>query len=72
MSVDSARLEVRKTAFFSIAEEMGAVLIRAAYSTNIKDRRDCSCWMARRPVRILLMTYDRRCLSRCSNCKTRW
>lgn len=43
MSVDSTRLEVMKNAFFSIAEEMGAVLIRAAYSTNIKDRRDCSC-----------------------------
>jgi N-methylhydantoinase B len=43
MSVDSTRLEVVKNAFFSIAEEMGAVLVRAAYSTNIKDRRDCSC-----------------------------
>ena len=43
MSIDVTNLEVVKNAFFSVAEEMGAVLIRAAYSTNIKDRRDCSC-----------------------------
>jgi len=41
--VDAATLEVMKNSLFSIAEEMGAVLVRAAYSTNIKDRRDCSC-----------------------------
>lgn len=27
----------------SIAEEMGATLVKAAYSTNIKERKDCSC-----------------------------
>jgi N-methylhydantoinase B len=43
MSADAIRLEVVKNSLLSIAEEMGAVLIRAAYSTNIKDRRDCSC-----------------------------
>jgi len=43
VSIDVTNLEVVKNAFFSVAEEMGAVLIRAAYSTNIKDRRDCSC-----------------------------
>ncbi|MGD2201756.1 MAG: hydantoinase B/oxoprolinase family protein, partial [Candidatus Bathyarchaeota archaeon] len=42
-NVDAATLEVMKNSLFSIAEEMGAVLVRAAYSTNIKDRRDCSC-----------------------------
>ena len=41
--VDAATLEVMRNSLFSIAEEMGAVLVRAAYSTNIKDRRDCSC-----------------------------
>ncbi|MCW3979507.1 MAG: hydantoinase B/oxoprolinase family protein [Candidatus Bathyarchaeota archaeon] len=40
---DPAALEVMKNSLFSVAEEMGAVLVRAAYSTNIKDRRDCSC-----------------------------
>ncbi len=41
--LDAATLEVMRNSLFSIAEEMGAVLVRAAYSTNIKDRRDCSC-----------------------------
>ena len=41
--VDQITLEVMKNAYQSITEEMGAVLIRSAYSTNIKDRRDCSC-----------------------------
>jgi len=41
--VDAASLEVMRNSLFSVAEEMGAVLVRAAYSTNIKDRRDCSC-----------------------------
>lgn len=41
--IDQINLEVMKNAYQSITEEMGAVLIRSAYSTNIKDRRDCSC-----------------------------
>lgn len=41
--VDPITLEIIKNALQSVAEEMGATLIRAAYSTNIKDRRDCSC-----------------------------
>jgi len=40
--VDPITLEVMRNAFQSVAEEMGAALIRAALSTNIKDRRDCS------------------------------
>ena len=39
---DPITLEVMRNAFQSVAEEMGAALIRAALSTNIKDRRDCS------------------------------
>ena len=31
------------SALTGIAEEMGAVLVRSAYSSNIKERRDCSC-----------------------------
>ncbi len=41
-TVDPITLEVMRNAFQSVAEEMGAALIRAALSTNIKDRRDCS------------------------------
>ena len=36
-------LEIYKSAFHSIAEEMGAALRRTAFSPNIKERRDYSC-----------------------------
>ena len=41
--VDPITLEIMRNAFQSIADEMTAALVRTAYSTNIKDRRDCSC-----------------------------
>jgi N-methylhydantoinase B len=41
--VDPITLEVMRNAFGSIADEMTAALVRTGYSTNIKDRRDCSC-----------------------------
>lgn len=41
--VDPITLEVMRNRFFAIAEEMGMALIRTAYATNIKDRRDASC-----------------------------
>ncbi len=40
---DPIQLEVFKHRFASIAEEMGAVLQKASYSPNIKERRDFSC-----------------------------
>lgn len=41
--IDSISLEVMRNALMSISDEMSAALVRTAYSTNIKDRRDCSC-----------------------------
>ena len=41
--IDGVLLEVIGNTYMSIAEEMGAVLVKSAYSTNIKERRDCSC-----------------------------
>ncbi|WOH63743.1 hydantoinase B/oxoprolinase family protein [Bradyrhizobium sp. BWA-3-5] len=38
-------VEVIGSALFSIVEEMGENLVRSAYSTNIKERRDCSTAM---------------------------
>ncbi|HEX2303856.1 MAG TPA: hydantoinase B/oxoprolinase family protein, partial [Gaiella sp.] len=35
-------LQVIGSALRAIAEEMGAVLVRSAFSANIKERRDCS------------------------------
>jgi N-methylhydantoinase B len=40
---DPVLLEIFKSAFHSIAEEMGATLRRTAFSPNIKERRDYSC-----------------------------
>ncbi|HEX8103348.1 MAG TPA: hydantoinase B/oxoprolinase family protein, partial [Solirubrobacteraceae bacterium] len=42
MRLDPVALSVLSSALSGIAEEMGAVLIRGAYSSNIKERRDCS------------------------------
>ena len=36
-------LEIFRNLFVSIAEEMGVVLRRTAFSSNIKERRDYSC-----------------------------
>lgn len=41
-SPDPIQLEVMASALAGIAEEMGARLIRGSYSSNIKERRDCS------------------------------
>ncbi len=43
MKFDPVRLEIFKNVFHSIAEEMGGVLRRSAFSPNIKERRDYSC-----------------------------
>lgn len=42
-TVDPITAQVVNNAVLAIAEEMGAVLIRTAYSSNIKERKDCSC-----------------------------
>ena len=43
MTVDPVTLRVVSGALRAACEEMGAVLIRAAHSANIKERRDASC-----------------------------
>jgi N-methylhydantoinase B len=40
---DPIELEIFKSLYHSIAEEMGATLRRTAFSPNIKERRDYSC-----------------------------
>jgi N-methylhydantoinase B len=40
--LDPVTLSVMASALTGIAEEMGSVLVRSAYSANIKERRDCS------------------------------
>ncbi|MDQ2054576.1 hydantoinase B/oxoprolinase family protein [Halobellus sp. H-GB7] len=41
-SVDPVTLEILRNQLEGVAEEMGEVLIRSAYSPNIKERQDCS------------------------------
>ena len=41
-ALDPITVEVIGNAFSSIVEEMGETLVRASYSTNIKERRDSS------------------------------
>ena len=43
MKIQSIELEIFKSIYHSIAEEMGAALRRTAFSPNIKERRDYSC-----------------------------
>jgi len=40
--MDRITLEVLGSALVAIAEEMGVALIRSSYSSNIKERWDCS------------------------------
>lgn len=42
VAIDPITVEVIGSALSSITDEMGEALIRASYSTNIKERRDCS------------------------------
>ena len=53
VQLDSITVEVLGSALSSIVEEMGTALIRASYSTNIKERRDCSTIMFDRAGRTL-------------------
>ncbi|GGQ22591.1 hydantoinase B/oxoprolinase family protein [Streptosporangium pseudovulgare] len=41
-TIDPVLVEVMGSALSSIVEEMGETLVRAAYSSNIKERRDCT------------------------------
>ena len=42
MTVDAVTLQVLTGGMRAACEEMGAVLIRSAHSSNIKERHDCS------------------------------
>jgi len=48
---DAIQLEIFRNLFSALAEEMGGALRRAAFSPNIKERRDYSCALFDREVR---------------------
>src|ERR1700759_1503088 len=54
---DPVELEIFKSLFHSIAEEMGAALRRTAFSPNIKERRDYSCAVFDGEGEVLAMGY---------------
>lgn len=39
---DTIEMEVYSNRFMSITDEMGLSLVRSSFSTNIKERKDCS------------------------------
>ncbi len=51
--MDPITLEIVKNKLVGITEEMGASLVRTAYSPNIKERRDCSCAIFDRHGRLM-------------------
>ncbi|NDL63928.1 hydantoinase B/oxoprolinase family protein [Acerihabitans arboris] len=53
--VDPITVEVIGSALATIAEEMGKAVIRAAFSTNIKERHDCSTALFDRDGRTLAL-----------------
>jgi N-methylhydantoinase B len=55
MARDPIELEIFKSIFHSIAEEMGAALRRTAFSPNIKERRDYSCAVFDRQGQVVAM-----------------
>ena len=55
MARDAIELEIFKSIFHSIAEEMGAALRRTAFSPNIKERRDYSCAVFDREGQVIAM-----------------
>lgn len=54
--IDPVTLEIMRNGFQSIADEMTAALVRTAYSTNIKDRRDCSCALLTKKGEVVAQT----------------
>ena len=52
---DPIELEIFKSLYHSIAEEMGAALRRTAFSPNIKERRDYSCAIFNRMGDVIAM-----------------
>jgi N-methylhydantoinase B/oxoprolinase/acetone carboxylase alpha subunit len=61
--IDPITVEVIGSALSSIVEEMGEALVRASFSTNIKERRDCSTALFDRHGKTLARPNTSRCIS---------
>lgn len=58
LEMDPIRFEVMRSAFEAAADEMGAALRKAAYSTNIKTRSDFSCALFDSKLRIIAQSFS--------------
>src|SRR5438128_613514 len=53
MEINPIRLEIFRHLFAAVADEMGVILGRSAYSPNIKERKDFSCALFDREGRMI-------------------
>ncbi|MFN0168239.1 MAG: hydantoinase B/oxoprolinase family protein [Bryobacteraceae bacterium] len=58
LGMDPIRFEVLRSAFDAAADEMGAALRKAAYSTNIKTRADFSCALFDSRLRLISQSFS--------------
>ena len=58
LKMDPIRFEVMRSAFEAAADEMGAALRKASYSTNIKTRADFSCALFDSKLRIIAQSFS--------------
>ena len=65
--IDPITVEVIGSALSSIVEEMGEALVRASFSTNIKERRDCSTALFDRHGATCAKPSTSRCISAASS-----
>ena len=56
-NIDPITLEVMRNALVAATEEMGAALMRSAYSTNIKTRADFSCAFLDAELRVVAQAF---------------
>ena len=68
--LDPITLSVLTSALSGVAEEMGTALVRSAYSSNIKERRDCSAAMFDARGRMVAQAEHIRCTW--GRCPRRW
>jgi len=57
-NIDPITSEVILSSFQTISDEMSTALVRSAYSTNIKERKDCSCAIFDKQGKLLVLAEN--------------
>jgi N-methylhydantoinase B len=60
----TVKLQILGSLLQAVAEEMGAALVRSAFSANIKERRDCSTALFDAAGRMIAQAEQARCPTR--------